>query len=1062
MADSIIRLRVDSAEYDNKLKRASEGLTRYIDGCRKVGGTLAVVERETLQYVQSLGKMSTVSRSARGSLSEMTKTFTDLSMQYRRLTAEEKASPFGQALEQSLSQLRGRIGDTTAGLESIKAELSDMPSKSVDNVTQSFGTLNDRMLRLSALVSTIQNAFAGLQQLTGVVNEQVEAYKVQEEAELKLETVMRQRMKATDEEIDSIKRLASAQQEIGVIGDEVQLAGAQQVATFLNEKKSIETLLPAMNNLAVQRKGLNVTAEDMVNIGNLVGKVMQGNVGALTRVGVTFTEAEQQVLKYGNEEERAAMLAQVITNNVGQMNAVLAKTDAGKAKQMANAFGDQQEKIGQALAKYQIYIQTIGEVGMAASGFLTVASAIGGMAKSLGLATIASKAWAVAQSSFAAAGTLVTAVINGQTLSLTALRAGIRGTIVSLGLIGVAYAAVSTAVAAVTERLGLFGSSADDAKKSTDRLTGAGRQLAQAEAAAERAAKRNEEARQAAARSADSLTAKYETLRTQWNALKTDAEKTKWIEKNQSSFNALGMTVNNVNDAYNYFVKNSAKVVAALKAIAEADAYQDLYKDAVKRRAEAGRTKSVANGGFYRSVRAGGEYAIGDLADIGTAGLQQLTANGAQYHHHGGRRADTYTLSKEAAAIVNRLREQRARQTRRGYLNPYDADVDYYGGLLGGTQQRAMRLAADAGIDAGLKGDSSYTPQRTTTRTTPRTATTPRSTAKMTKQPPVVTIDDLRSPYADYTTNSISSFTASLKKALGDASIGSALYDSLTTKIATATGFSNLITEMVKQGLDPALYADTWQQLLAGDDVSAALDAMTAHLNESLRAKGLDMLTLDHATGALTPQDATPQPSETQLQGADVKEMTKRVGDVVGGLSTVSSGLQQMGVKLPDGVQKLLGAVQGAMSVIQGVQTVISVFSTSAIAANTVAVTANTAALVANAASNTGSAILSGLKTAASVAAVVALHNGGLVHAARGHVFGGNFNSGDLVPAMVNSGELVLNRAQQGNLASQLDGGLDGLALECTLRGEDLRIALNNNGRRTGRGEMVTARNTQR
>lgn len=43
MAESIVRLKVESSEYDSKLKRASEGLTRYIEGCRKVGGTLEVV-----------------------------------------------------------------------------------------------------------------------------------------------------------------------------------------------------------------------------------------------------------------------------------------------------------------------------------------------------------------------------------------------------------------------------------------------------------------------------------------------------------------------------------------------------------------------------------------------------------------------------------------------------------------------------------------------------------------------------------------------------------------------------------------------------------------------------------------------------------------------------------------------------------------------------------------------------------------------------------------------------------------------------------------------------------
>ena len=71
MADNILRLKVESAEYDNKLKAAAEGLTRYIAGCRKVGGTLEVVEMETLQYAQSLGGMQTISRSSVAGLNEI-------------------------------------------------------------------------------------------------------------------------------------------------------------------------------------------------------------------------------------------------------------------------------------------------------------------------------------------------------------------------------------------------------------------------------------------------------------------------------------------------------------------------------------------------------------------------------------------------------------------------------------------------------------------------------------------------------------------------------------------------------------------------------------------------------------------------------------------------------------------------------------------------------------------------------------------------------------------------------------------------------------------------------
>ena len=98
MADSIVSLKVESSEYDQKLKRAAEGLTRYADECRKVGGTLEVVEKDTLEYVRALGQMDTVSRTATGKLAEMKKTFTELSVVYKNMTDEEKNSPFGKHL----------------------------------------------------------------------------------------------------------------------------------------------------------------------------------------------------------------------------------------------------------------------------------------------------------------------------------------------------------------------------------------------------------------------------------------------------------------------------------------------------------------------------------------------------------------------------------------------------------------------------------------------------------------------------------------------------------------------------------------------------------------------------------------------------------------------------------------------------------------------------------------------------------------------------------------------------------------------------------------------------
>lgn len=218
--------------------------------------------------------------------------------------------------------------------------------KAMSGVITEGQQLKGNVINFAALATGIDAAQRSFSQLQGAMQGLADAYAVQEVAETKLATVMQQRMGATDAEIQSIKDLAAAQQEIGVIGDEVQLSGAQQIATFLSEKDSLEALVPAMNNLLAQQKGLNATTGDAVQVGNLMGKAMMGQVDALKRVGITFTEAEANVMKYGTEQERAAMLAQIITNNVGEMNAQLAQTESGKQQQLANAIGDVKEQIG--------------------------------------------------------------------------------------------------------------------------------------------------------------------------------------------------------------------------------------------------------------------------------------------------------------------------------------------------------------------------------------------------------------------------------------------------------------------------------------------------------------------------------------------------------------------------------------------------------------------------------------------------------------------------------------------------------------------------------------------
>lgn len=177
----------------------------------------------------------------------------------------------------------------------------------------------------------------------------VDAGNNQIEQEQKLTTILKQRANATDEQIQKIKDLASAEQKLWIIGDEVQLAWAQQLATFVWQTETIETLLPAMNNLLAQQAWYTAGTSDAVNIWNLMWKVLQWQTSALTRVWITFTEAQEQVLKFWTEEERAAMLAQVITDNVWEMNKAMADTFQWRLQQVQNTIWDIWETLWMAL-----------------------------------------------------------------------------------------------------------------------------------------------------------------------------------------------------------------------------------------------------------------------------------------------------------------------------------------------------------------------------------------------------------------------------------------------------------------------------------------------------------------------------------------------------------------------------------------------------------------------------------------------------------------------------------------------------------------------------------------
>lgn len=240
----------------------------------------------------------------------------------------------------------------------VGADFSAVTTQS-KKASQSMGSM---MSAINRSTSKLNSAISGMNKVLGAAGIAVSlagivsaaknaaaAFNEVQENNAALAQVMKNTMGATKEQWRSVLDLADAQQRLGVIDAEVTKAGAVELATYLGLSDSLEMLLPVMNDMLAQQYGMAASSENAANIATMLGKVMNGQTGALSRYGYSFTAAQEAILKYGDEAQRAAVLAQVVEESVGGMNQALAQTPAGRLQQVKFALGDIQEQFGKAV-----------------------------------------------------------------------------------------------------------------------------------------------------------------------------------------------------------------------------------------------------------------------------------------------------------------------------------------------------------------------------------------------------------------------------------------------------------------------------------------------------------------------------------------------------------------------------------------------------------------------------------------------------------------------------------------------------------------------------------------
>lgn len=263
--------------------------------------------------------------------------------------------------------------DDSGTFKNVTVDAEDL-NKAIKHVTKQANDFNKSLVNwsqaasasesLNSVISNLRNTFADL--ASGFNDDQVGL--------AKLTQAMRNTMDASDEMVGSVEGLIDAQERLGVIEKDAQLAGAQELATYLQLSDSLKTLIPVMNDMAAQQIGIGASGESVAQIAAMLGKVMEGQTEALSRYGYKFDEAQKQILKFGTESERAAVLAEVVTSSVGGMNEALRDTDAGRMFEAKVQLDGIKDALGSVVVKLMPVLDGLAQMGQAANGIFQLSS----------------------------------------------------------------------------------------------------------------------------------------------------------------------------------------------------------------------------------------------------------------------------------------------------------------------------------------------------------------------------------------------------------------------------------------------------------------------------------------------------------------------------------------------------------------------------------------------------------------------------------------------------------------------------------------------------------------
>lgn len=470
------------------------------------------------------------------------------------------------------------------------------------------------------------------------------------------------------------------------------------------------------------------------------------------------------------------------------------------------------------------------------------------------------------------------------------------------------------------------------------------------------------------------LITKYEQLKDGWKNLRSEHEKTAWIKNNQSAFAELKIKVNGVSDAENIFQKNTGAVVEAFTRRAQAAAYAAKLTELYQKQIGLVEQKNKVVQNIANDAKKGGRHAKeGDVVPeswrserygrVGNDGQWRFTKVGAERYN-----GTNVSGNKQVAKIdnsINNLSKQ-IEDTKKQMASAANSNgrID------------AGKITSGTGGRVGSGGTTNHTPSVTDTK------------------------DDPLKGSIDWYTKAIDE-----KKRQLSATANEATAKSLNNEMEALQRDFYFLKVRIGMEVPPPIEVKKAIKPMA-EQIQESFDDMQKYLKEHPLQVQADSKRLEKLAQKMKDFEKIKGLGNVDL--GNFESVKKAMTDIQGIANPTAQGFAAAGTAC----QALGGAMQqlGSDSAAAKAGLVMAAIGQLALSLATAMTSAAKQSWI--------TWLAFGISGTAQLVSMVAT----ISQFATGGIVGGNSKSGDRVLARVNSGEMILNAAQQAQLFAIANG----------------------------------------